>query len=636
MSAWLAGLLSIGAVAALPPRSAFLTRAEVQAVTLAPSGERWAWLADEGARRAVWLQDLQAAAPRRVMAHTPAQALAFTRDGRWLLLASAGQLHALAVDGQAGSGLLTALPPRSDWRVDATQDAAVIVSAPLGHRAQQWQLRRVPVGAPPVTLHLDDRQIAGYALATDGRLRWLQRVEGQALVLREADTQRELLRCADLLRCTPLAEVDGALWLRTNTLAGDPLGLARIVRLDESGLQTLARDPRGEADLDFVVADATGRPRLAGYRSTRAQIVAIDRRDRAAVAQLERAFPHSALRPQIGAARWLIEERPLAQPFARWHSFDPDSGSLRPVLDERPGAQPIGLAPQPCTWTAGDGLRLHGFLSQPAGDPRQMPLVVLAHGGPWSHWPPGHHPLAQFIASRGAIVFAPNQRGSTGHGHAYLMAAQGDFGHGRVQQDIDEGVRALLARGIGDPARVAIIGASFGGYSALLGATYSPDLYQAAIAFVPPPDFAWTLKWVLRNAESVQLDRYVPMADWLRMLQLDVGNPVQMARLHQQSPLANIHRLDRPVLLVAGGDDERVGIAGIIEYAARARLAGKQLDLLIDPNAGHRQRNDTAREAHLYLIEQMLHQHLALPAPTPPDAAISDYLKRHYRPAAGG
>lgn len=632
MIGWMAGLVCLGATA-LPPRSQFLQHAEVSAVTLAPSGERWAWLAEEGTRRALWLQALDAPAPRRLMVHTSARELAFTRDGRWLLLAGPGQIHALALEGQAGSGLLAKLPERSEWRVDPSQDAALILTAADDPRATRWRVQRLAVGAPPVTLHEDDRRITGHALDAQGRLRWLQRLEDQALVLRLTDTGEALLHCPGLVRCTPLAEVGGALWLRTDSPIGDPAGLARIVKLGEGGFSTVARDPLGEADLDFIESDASGRPRIAGYRSTRAQIAAIDPRDHAAVAHLQRSFPDSALRPQVGTARWLVEERPLDQPFARWHSYDPRTGELRLVLQERAGTARPGLRPEAHAWTASDGMRLHGFLLRPAGDPRGMPLVVLAHGGPWSHWQPGYHPLAQFIASRGAIVFAPNHRGSTGHGQAYLRAARGDFGHGRVQQDIDDGVRALLAAGIGDPQRVALVGASFGGYVALQGVTHSPELYRMAVAFVPPPDFAWTLRWVLRNAESLALERYVPMADWLRMLDLDVADPAQMARLSAQSPLANVAQLRRPVLVVAGGADQRVGIAGVIEYAARARLSGKSLALLIDPNAGHRQRDDTAREAHLFLIEQMLHQHLQLAEPAPADPAVDDYLKRHFRPA---
>ncbi len=633
MRRWLAvALCCLPPVAmAMPTRSEFLARAEISATTIAPDGKSVAWLAEEGARRAVWLQTLDGARPRRAMAHTPAQELIYTRDGRWLLLAAPTQIFALAVAGQSGSGLLTQLEERSEWRVDATHAAAITVVAPGDHSAQRWQLKRYAVGGEIELLYEDTRRISGYALASEGRLSWLQRIEDLALVLYRLDSAgslRETLRCGDLHRCSPVFDDAGELLLRSNSLEGDALGLARLVRIDRRGSKTLlARDPRGEADLDFLAVDATGRPRIAGYRSTVAQIAAIEPRDLAAVRHLQQAFPGSALRPQIAASRWLIEERHSARQFARWHLFDPETLRTELLIDERGGASPARLTKQPYTWTASDGMRLHGFISVPPGDVRTLPLVVVAHGGPWNLWQPIYNGLAQFIASRGAIVFEPNHRGSTGHGHAYMVAAGGDFGHGRVQRDIDEGVRSLLDAGMGDPQRIAIVGASYGGYAALLGVTFAPELYRAAVAFVPPPDFAWTLEWVLRNAESVRLDSVVPMADWLKMLKLDVEDQAHMERLRAQSPLANVQRLTRPVLIVAGGSDERVGIAGIIEYAARAKLAEKDVTVLIDHGAGHRQRDDIARETNLFLMETMLHRHLAMPKPEPPNAQVIDYLR---------
>jgi Prolyl oligopeptidase family len=103
------------------------------------------------------------------------------------------------------------------------------------------------------------------------------------------------------------------------------------------------------------------------------------------------------------------------------------------------------------------------------GDPggtlnRLLRVAANIHGGPWNHVRAGYNHLTQMLANRGYAVFEPNFCGSTGYGRDYLLAARGDFGNGRVQQDIAEGVEHLLARGIGDPQRVGIIGASFGGY----------------------------------------------------------------------------------------------------------------------------------------------------------------------------
>ena len=213
----------------------------------------------------------------------------------------------------------------------------------------------------------------------------------------------------------------------------------------------------------------------------------------------------------------------------------------------------------------------------------------------------------------------------------YVLAAHGDFGNGRVQRDIVEGTRYLLAQGIGDARRVGIAGASFGGYATLLGVTWQGDLFKLGLAIVPPPDFAWDLAWVARSREADALARYLPFADWLRQLAVDLDDPAAMARLHAQSPLANAGRMDRPLLVVAGGDDHRVAIRGVLGYAARLKQAGKDVSLLVDDGAGHSNDDPLAHEATLYLFERMLQRHLGMPAPAAPDPALHDYLKRHLR-----
>ena len=257
--------------------------------------------------------------------------------------------------------------------------------------------------------------------------------------------------------------------------------------------------------------------------------------------------------------------------------------------------------------------------------------MVVPHGGPWNHWRPEYNGISQFLVNRGYAVFEPNFCSSTGHGRVYTFDAHGDFGNGRVQQGIVNGTRFVLTSDIGDAQRVGIVGASFGGYATLLGVTFQPDLFKVGVAFVPPPDFAWTLRWLLRNPESLEFGNVVPMPDWLRMLSLDVDDRTRMATMHVQSPLANTARMNQPLLLVAGGEDRRVGIAGVIEYAARLKLANKNVSLLVDTDAGHANREPIAREANLYLLEAMLHRHLGGTAPAAPDAALRRNLMDNLR-----
>ena len=651
------------------PRKAFVLQATVSSVVLSPDGRRIAWLRDAGRAREVWLRTLDDGATRRLLAHTPAQSLDWSGDGRWLMLASPDQLDALAVTapsgaGQGRSGRMATLGPRVRrelLRIDGTQPAAAIVldtTGPRGIAAQaRWHLVRIDARGRREVLHSAAQRILGFALDPRGRLAYVQRVEGLSLVVRRIETDgraSEVLRCTHMRVCTPLAAGDdGSLLLRAHVDTGDGTERIALLRLGRDGTrQVLHADPHGEADLDGIVIDpAAHQPRMVAYRSTVARNHALDATLRPHLDALAARLPDRDLRLSLArgpGAQWLVEARGGQQQGLRWHRYDPATGTLSALFDDAPlhardrtPARYIAGAMlarrQPVEWRASDGMRLYGFVHLPPGrDATRAPLVVLPHGGPWNHARPEYNGVAQFLAHRGYAVFEPNFRASTGHGIAYTLAANGDFGNGRVQRDIVEGTRHLLASGIGDPQRVAIAGASFGGYAALLGVTYEPDLFKAAVAFVPPPDMAWTLRWILRNPESMALGRTVPMPDMLRMMALDPDDTARMAALRAQSPMAHLARLRRPVLLVAGGEDRRVGIASVVEYAARLKLAGKDVSLFVDDDAGHVNRTPLARESTLYLLEAMLHRHLGGPAPAPPDGALRGYLASSQRLCAPG
>lgn len=645
------------------PRTAFVLQPTISSVALSPDGRRIAWLRESGRAREVWLRTLDDGATRRLLAHTPAQSLDWSGDGRWLMLASPAQLDALAVTargaGQGRSGRMATLGPqarRELLRIDATRPAAAIVletTGPRGIAAQaRWQLVRIDARGRREILHAAAQRILGFALDPRGRLAYVQRVEGLSLVVRRIESDgraTEALRCTHMRACTPLVvDHDGDLLLRAHVDTADGAERIGLLRLAQDGTrQVLHADPHGEADLDGIALDpATHQPRMVAYRSTAARNHALDASLRPHLDTLAERLPDRDLRLSLArgpGAQWLVEARGGRQQGLRWHRYDPATGMLSALFDDAPlhardrtPARHIDdatLTPrQPVQWRASDGMRLHGFVHLPPGrEAARAPLVVLVHGGPWNHARPEYNGIAQFLAHRGYAVFEPNFRGSTGHGIAYTLAANGDFGNGRVQRDIVEGTRHLLDAGIGDPQRVAIAGASFGGYAALLGVTFEPDLFKAAIAFVPPPDMAWTLRWILRNPESMALGRTVPMPDMLRMLALDPDDRAHMTALRAQSPIANLARLRRPVLLVAGGEDRRVGIAGVVEYAARLKLAGKDVSLFIDDEAGHVNRTPLARESNLYLLEAMLHRHLDGPAPTPPDGPLRGYLAGSQR-----
>ncbi|CAN7230591.1 prolyl oligopeptidase family serine peptidase [Pseudoxanthomonas sp. LjRoot168] len=634
------------------PRGVLLQRGSIIDIRLSPDGRRVAWLRERGEHQELWLHVVADREPRRLLADTAAQALEWSHDGRWLLLRSARDLQAIAVAGQGGSGRIAALGDGSATAmldVDHSQPAAVLLVEREGTVAapRAWRLVRVDMRGRRTVVWQDRQRIVDALLRDDGTVAWLQRVEadGLAIVAIDRAVATQVVRHDPSRRCALRGiATDGSAWVRTD-LDGD---LARVARLSREGrLHVVHADPDRVADVDSIIEDPVDRrPRFVAYRSTAATLHALDRDDAAHLAVLRSKLAGGDLALQLGVgreARWLVEASSPQNPLRRWHLYDPASRTLSTLLEETPVDRRGGSAavvvpeaslarPLPLTWKASDGRALHGFLWLPPGrDAAELPLVVVPHGGPWNHWKPEYRSLSQLLANRGYAVFEPNFRGSTGHGRDYVLAAGADFGNGRVQRDITDGTRWLLAQGVGDPDRVGIAGASFGGYSALLGVTFTPDLFKVAVATVPPPDFGWVLRWVLRNPEALDIGGAVSMETWLRGQGIDVADAQAMARLHAQSPLANVDRLQRPVLLVAGGEDRRVGLAGVVEYAARLELANKEVALLVDAQAGHDGGSPIAREARAYLIEAMLHRELGGMPPASPDPELRRYLRRNLR-----
>ncbi|MFA5057386.1 MAG: S9 family peptidase [Opitutaceae bacterium] len=232
---------------------------------------------------------------------------------------------------------------------------------------------------------------------------------------------------------------------------------------------------------------------------------------------------------------------------------------------------------KPISYQARDGSTVHGYLTvPPAKEPRHLPLIVNPHGGPWYRDSWGFNPEVQFLASRGYAVLQVNFRGSTGYGRKWLEAGYGQWGLA-MQDDITDGVRWAIDQGVADPKRIAIYGASYGGYATMAGLAFTPELYRCGINYVGVTDIELLLRTIPDAWESIRAQLEVTTGDAKR----------DRERLRATSPLLNADKIRAPVFFAYGELDDRVDLKHATKLATQLRKHGVPVEWMIRSDEGH-------------------------------------------------
>lgn len=236
---------------------------------------------------------------------------------------------------------------------------------------------------------------------------------------------------------------------------------------------------------------------------------------------------------------------------------------------------------EPIKYKAADGLEITGYLTLPNGkSPKDLPLVVLPHGGPEGRDTPGFDWWSQALASRGYAVLQPNFRGSEGFGWPFVKAGFGQWGKA-MQTDLSDGVRHLAKQGVIDPKRVCIVGASYGGYAALAGATLDKGVYRCAASVAGPAD----LKRMLVDSNKLYTtSNNSTLRYWLRFMGADGLKDPDLTTI---SPAKLADKVEIPVLLIHGKDDTVVPYVQSTLMADAMKKAGKPVELVTLPSEDH-------------------------------------------------
>ena len=246
-------------------------------------------------------------------------------------------------------------------------------------------------------------------------------------------------------------------------------------------------------------------------------------------------------------------------------------------------------------YQARDGLNIEAFLSKPkSAEDKPLPTLIFPHGGPISFDDGGFDYWTQFFANRGYAVLQMNFRGSSGYGYDFMKAGLQNWGQA-MQDDVEDGARALIDRGIADPEKICIVGASYGGYAALMGAVKTPDLYQCAVSFAGVTDVAYMV------AASRRYTNY-------EVVKEQVGSNRKL--LKQVSPVNHVDKIEVPVLLVHGDKDRSVRVKHSRMMNKRLQKAGKAVTYLEIENGDHFLSKNEHRIATFKAMDQFFAKHL--------------------------
>ena len=269
-----------------------------------------------------------------------------------------------------------------------------------------------------------------------------------------------------------------------------------------------------------------------------------------------------------------------------YYLYDQQKDELRKITDVSPWLEESDMAEmQPVSFPSRDGLTIHGYLTLPTNsNGQQLPVVINPHGGPWVRDSWGYNPEVQLLASRGYGVFQINYRGSTGYGKDFWMKGFKQWGHD-MQNDLTDGVKWLIGKGTADPGRVAIYGASYGGYATLAGIAFSPELYACAVDYVGVSNLFTFMETIPPYWKP-----------YLDMLYEMVGHPERdKALLEAGSPVFHIDKIKAPLFVVQGANDPRVNIDESDQIVRSLRARNIDVPYMVKYNEGHGFANEENR-----------------------------------------
>ena len=595
-------LLMAPGAAQQPPlidRELFFGDPEISGAQISPDGKYIAFLKPLNKTRNIWVKKTDApfdsAKPITNDTKRPITQYFWSRDGKYVLYAQdkAGDenynVYAVNPADASAARNLTDLKGVRAVPYEVPRSEPDIIYVGLNDRDKAWHdLYKVRISTGERTLlRRNTDRVTGWVFDLGDQLRLATRSadNGDTEILRVDDKGFTKIYSCDVLEsCAPVRfHPDGKrFYLQTNKGAED---LTKLVLMDAAtGKEELVeRDPEKRVDFDAAIFSEVSEQLIATvYQDEKQRIYWKDKTFEADYGFLRGKLPDAEI--NFGSHTrdeklWLITAHADTEP-GETLLFDRASKKLTPQYKIREKLPRQDLARMEAVhYESSDGLEIPAYLTLPKGvAPKNLPTLILPHGGPWGRDNWGYNTLAQFFANRGYAVLEPNFRASTGYGKKFLNAGNREWGD-KMQDDITWGAKYLAAKGIADPKRTGIVGGSYGGYATLAGVAFTPDLYAAAVSIVGPSNLITLLDSIPPYWEAVRKTFYQRMGD--------PGTAEGKAQLERQSPLHSADKIKTPLMVVQGANDPRVNKAESDQIVIALRDRGFPVEYLVAPDEGH-------------------------------------------------
>ncbi|HZA44867.1 MAG TPA: S9 family peptidase [Rubrobacter sp.] len=374
-----------------------------------------------------------------------------------------------------------------------------------------------------------------------------------------------------------------------------------LLDLDSGETEVLVEDPRYDVG-QIVRHPETQEVQAAAVERARTEWVVLDddiREDFEAIKGLSRGEFAVTSRDRADES-WLVAFT-TDDGGASYYAYNRGCKRGEHLFAARPDLADYTLARmKPISFTSRDGLTVEGYLTLPPEGPGEgLPMVLNVHGGPWARDGWGYDPEAQWLANRGYACLQVNYRGSTGYGKEFLNAGNREWA-AKMHDDLVDALGWAVEAGVADPERVAIYGGSYGGYAALVGATFTPDLFRCAVDIVGPSS-------LITLIESIP-PYWKPL---VATFHERVGNPKTEADfLKSRSPLFFVDRIRIPMLVAQGANDPRVKQAEAEQIVAAMREKGIDHEYLLFEDEGHGFARPDNRLVFYAAAERFLAKHL--------------------------